>query len=221
MKLSSSTTDILKMFSAINSNMVIQPGKKFSTMSAAKDMMAEYEGEDEFTKAVSIFNLNELLGVVGAFKSPELTLEDNFMIITEGKQKVKYIYADAALLTTPSKEIKMPVADVTFDLTADQLLRVQKMSGILGVDDLSFIGNKKTVIARLHDTKNPSGNSFDIELDVPAVDNFNIRFKVERMMKLYSGDYKVEISSKKISRFTHSAIKLKVFIAVESDSSFD
>ena len=42
----------------------------------------------------------------------------------------------------------------------------------------------------------------------------------ELYLKLFSGDYNVEITSKGISKFSHTSINLQYFIATESDSSF-
>ena len=220
MQLSKDTVDILKNFSAVNTNLVIKPGKSFSTVSPSKDFMAEYTGADDFTKKVCIFNLNEFLSVISAFGTPDIELHDNFAVISEGKQKVKYFYAAEHLLVSPQKTINMPPSDVDFKITGSQLQRIQKMSGILSVDDVSFIGDGKTIIARVGDPKNTTGNQFDVELDTPTDKSFSIHFKMEKISKLYSGEYDVSISSKKISKFNHCEKKLTVFIAVESDSQF-
>lgn len=220
MQLTKQTVDVLKVFSTINTNLVVKPGKKITTVSVAKDVMAEYEGDDDFTKSVSLFNLNEFLGVVSAFDKPELDLDEKFMMIKEGKQKVKYVYADESLLTTPTKTIKMPDAEVEFDLSAANLARIQKMSGVLGVEDISFIGDGKKIIARVLDAKNATGNSFDIDLDTLTTETFDVQFKVEKLKLMGGLDYKVEISSKRISKFSAKTIKLTVFIAVEATSTF-
>jgi len=221
MKLNQQTIDILKNFSVINSNLVIKPGNKITTISAAKDILAEYVGEDSFEKKVAIFNLNELLGVISAFKDPEVDLSDNYLTVKEDKQKVKYIYSEESLLTTPIKEIKMPETDILFNLSGEHLLRIQKMAGILSVEDLSFIGDKKKIVARVHDAKNPSGNSFDIDLDIQTKDKFNVHFKVDRINKLYNGDYEVHLSKQKIGMFIHKSLELKYYIAIEATSSFE
>lgn len=222
MKLSKTTVDIIKSFAAINPNLVIKPGKKFSTWTpVAKDILAEFEGDDEFEKQVSIYNANELLGVVAAFKEPELELNDTFMVISEGKQKVKYLYADDSVLSVPTKSVKFADPDVTFELSADILAKIQKMASILSVEDLSFIGNGKTVIARVHDVKNSSSNSFDLEIETTTKAKFNAHFKVEKINKLYGGDYTVDLSSKRISRFSHSGVKLVLYVAFEADSKFE
>jgi hypothetical protein len=220
MKVSKTTIDVLKNFATINSNLVINPGKKFATMGVSKDVFAEYESDDEFEKKIAIFNLPELLGVVGSFKEPEIDLSDKFLEVKEGKQKVKYIFADESVLTVPTKSITFPTPDVTFDLTADQLDIIKRMSGILGVEDLSFIGNGKKVVARVHDVKNKTSNNFDVELG-DTKDKFNVHLRIERVSKLYGGDYVVDFSNKGISRFTHQGIKLVVYVALEADSSYE
>jgi hypothetical protein len=219
MQLSKETVDILKAFATINTNLVIKPGKKFATMAASKDIFAEYEGEDDFTKQISIFNLNELLGVIGSFGKPELDLDDKSMTIKEGKSKVKYVYAEDSLLTTPSKSIQMPTPEVSFDLSEDNLNSVKKMAGILAVEDLAFIGDGKKIIARVFDAKNPTGNSFDIDLETKSPEKFNAMFKVEKL-KLPNGSYTVDLSKQRISKFSHSTISLTVFIAIEATSTF-
>lgn len=220
MELSKKTLNILKCFSAINTNLVIKPGKKIATISAAKDIMAEYEGEDDFTKTVSVFNLNELLGVISAFEKPEIDLDDKSLTVKEGNQKVNYIYADESLLTTPQKNIKMPAAEIKFVLTAGNLARLQKMSGVLAVENLAIIGDGKKIIARILDVKNPTGNTFDLDLDAKTSDKFEVHFKTEKLKLLADQDYDVEISSKNISCFSAQGISLKVYVAVEATSTF-
>jgi hypothetical protein len=219
MQLSKVTLEVLKQYATINTNLVIKAGKKISTMSVAKDIMSEYEGEDDFAKDVSIYNLNELLGVISAFKEPELVLDDKFLTVKEGKQTVRYVYADPSLLITPTKSIQMPAAEVTFDLTGDALDKMKKMGSILAVEDVNLIGDGKKIVARVCDSKNPTGNYYDVDVEAATTETFTVHMKLDKL-KLFAGDYKVELSSKKISRFTHATMKLQTFVAIESDSTF-
>lgn len=219
MKLSKQTVEILKVWSSINTNLVVDPGSTISTKSVAKDIVATVDVSEKFDKQVSIFNLNELLGVLSSFDDPEITLEDKYMSIKEGKQVVKYVYADPTLLVYMDKKITMPASEVNFTLSATNLSRIQKMAGILAVDDLSFIGDGKNIVARVLDLKNPSGNNFDIDLEVKTTDKFTVNFKVEKI-KLLPGDHKVGISSKKVSKFENSTYNSTTYIAVEATSEF-
>jgi hypothetical protein len=219
MKISKETLDILKAFSNINTNLLIKPGKKISTMSAGKDIMAEVEVAEKFDKEAGIFNLNELLGVVSLFNAPEVTFEDKYLEIAEGKVKTKYVYADASLLTVPTKSIQMPTPEIEFELTADNLSKILKASAALSVGDIAVVGDGKAVSIKVLDVKNPTSNSYSVDLDTATTETFEVYFKVEKL-KLIGGDYDVEISSKKISKFSHKTIKLVVYIAVESNSTF-
>ncbi len=218
MQLCKDTIEVLKNFSSINSNLVIKEGNKISTISPSKDIMSEFNGSDKFDEQLSIFNLNEFLGVLSAFEAPELILDTKFLTIKQGKSKVKYVYADESLLTVPTKNITFPKAEILFDLSAETLSKLQKMASILSAEDLAVVGDD-TIKLQVMDKKNPTANSFEIDTGVLTKETFNIFFKIDKL-KLVDGDYKVEISSKKISKFKHSGLDLTVFIAVESDSTF-
>lgn len=221
MQINKQTLAVLKNFSTINTNLVVKVGKNISTVSASKDILATYSGELDFSKQISIFNLNELLGVVSAFNSPEIGLDDKFMIISEGTQKVKYVYADESNLSVPpEKKLVMPAPEVKFILTSECLSRIRRMSGVLSADVMSIIGNGKNIIARVMSSTDPTGNTFDVDLDKETTDTFNILFKVEKLKMLDGLDYEVEISSKKISRFICSNPDLVYWIAVETGSVF-
>lgn len=218
MQLSKQTIDILKAFANINSNLLIRPGKKIATKAVTKDIYAEYEGDDEFSKQVSVFNLNELLGVIGSFSNPELVLADKTMTIKENGAKVTYVYADEDLLTVADKSINMPTPIVEFTLTEEVLAQLKKMSGILAVEDLAIIGDGDKIIAKVFDSKNPTGNSFDIDLKTETTKTFTAMFKIDKL-KLPAGSYNVAMTNK-ISQFKHTGINLVVYVVIEAASTF-
>lgn len=219
MKLDKNTVTVLKNFSSVNTNLVIKPGKTFSTMSPAKDILATYTGDVEFDNTLSIYNLNEFLAVLTAFEDPSLELSDNYVTISEGNQKVTYVYADESLLITPTKKLNFPTPEIEFNLSKEQLMKILKMSAILSVDELSFIGDGDKIIARVSDSKNPSGNSFDIDLETKNSLVFKVIIKVEKI-KVLPGGYKVEISSVGISKFTSDDAELQYYVGIESTSTF-
>ena len=218
MKLSKQTVEILKNFSTINSNIVIKPGNKISTVSSTKDILAEFESEDTFDKEVSIFNLNELLGAYDTFKEPEILLDDKFLTIKQGKQQIVYVYHDKKLLVSPTKDLTMPPTQIKLSLSNDLLSRIRKISSIFSVEDMAIVGDGKTISVKVFDKKNPTSNVFNVDLDIKTKDTFNINFKIEKL-RLFASNYDVEITSR-ISKWTSDSIKLVVFVAVESDSTF-
>ena len=113
----------------------------------------------------------------------------------------------------------MPKPEVTVSLTNELIARMQKMAAVLSVEDLAIIGDGSKVSVKVFDKKNPTANAFGVDLEEVTTDTFHINFKIEKL-RLYAADYEVQISSKKISKWTASGLKLTVFVAVESDSTF-
>lgn len=219
MKLSKKTQDVLKNFAGINANIYIKPGKTLSTVAIAKNIFASVEVEEEFEKEVGIFNLPEFLGVMGLFSDPDITFSDKFMTLSEGKSKIKYVYADKDILVYPDKAVKVVDFDVEFKLTSSYLSQIQKAAAALSVQDVMFVGDGKKVIVKVMDKANESSNSYDIDLETKTDKVFNVSFKVENF-KFLQDDYTVSLSSKKIAKWVGEATKVTYYVAAEQDSEF-
>lgn len=217
MKLSKQTLEILRNFSVINANILIKKGNKLSTLAVAKNIMAEVTVDETFDETVGIFNLPELLGVVQMMGDPEIKLDTKFMTLSEGKTKLRYVYADQSILTYPTKDMKMPAEDISFDLTSGQLLQIQKAAAALGVQDIAVVGDGTSIIIQVLDKKNDGSNQYTIDLNTETTKEFTVYFKIENF-KHISDDYTVSISSKNISKFVGSSVGVTYFVAVEADS---
>jgi len=217
MKLSKQTLEILRNFSVINANILIKKGNKLSTLAVAKNIMAEVTVDETFDETVGIFNLPELLGVVQMMGDPEIKLDTKFMTLSEGKTKLRYVYADQSILTYPMKDMKMPAEDISFDLNSGQLLQIQKAAAALGVQDIAVVGDGTSIIIQVLDKKNDGSNQYTIDLNTETTKEFTVYFKIENF-KHISDDYAVSISSKNISKFVGSSVGVTYFVAVEADS---
>ena len=221
MKLNQNTLDTLKNFADINTNILIKPGKELSTISTMRNIFAKAEITEEFTNEFGIYDLNEFLSVVTSLNKPELNLDDKFMTIAaEGsKSKAKYFYSDPSVIVAPTKEVNMPEADVTFNLSQSNLEQLKKMAAILKSPDLALIGEKGgDVVLKVCDKKNDTSNNFDIVVGEGATADYTFYFKVENM-KMIPGDYDVSVSSKSISHFKNTKLPIEYWIALEPDST--
>ena len=221
MKLNQNTLDTLKNFAGINTNILIKTGNELSTISTMRNIFAKAEITEEFTNEFGIYDLNEFLSVVTSLDKPELKLEDKFMTIaSEGsKSKAKYFYSDPSVIVSPSKEVTMPEADVTFTLSESNLKELLKMAAILHTPDLALVGtNGGNISLTVCDKKNSTCNTFSLDIAEGATADFTFYFKVENM-KMLSGDYDVQVSSKSISHFQHKKLPIQYWIALEPDSS--
>ena len=223
MKLNATTQEILKNFSEINTNILIKPGSELNTISTMKNILAKATINESFDSEFGIYDLNEFLSVVSSLDKPELTLNEKHMTIsTEGsRSKVKYFYSDPSVIVSPTKDVNMPEADVTFSLSESNLVQLQKMAAILKAPDLALVGTKGgDVVLKVCDKKNDTSNKFDIVVGENATANYTFYFKVENL-KMISGDYDVAVSSKSIAHFTNTKLPIQYWIALEPDSVFD
>ena len=163
MKLSNDTITVLKNFSSINQNLVIKSGNSISTMSAMKNIVAKAIIKESFPSDFAIYDLNEFLAALSLFSKPELDFSKDFVIIREegGESKsLKYWFSDPSVVTTPTKEIKMPSTEVSFNFSSDTLSQIQKAAAVIGAPDMALEDGKLKVT----DKKNDTANAFEIKV---------------------------------------------------------
>jgi hypothetical protein len=142
-------------------------------------------------------------------------------MIREGKMnRSKYFFSDpSVIIAPPEKEMKLPTEDVSFVVQDEQLRRIMKSSGILGLPDLSVVGEAGVVKLVVSDRKNDTSNDFQIVVGETSAE-FCFNFKIENI-KLVPGSYEVVISRKNLARFVNNALNLTYFIALEPDSKYN
>ena len=213
MKISKTTLDILKNFSTINQNILIKEGSTLTTRTVAKNLFVSATVDTEFPQDFGIYNLSQLLGVMSLFSDPDVELSDKSMIISQGKNKVQYMFASPEVLDYPDKAIKMPDSDANFELSDENLKSLLKAGAILSSTDLKISGDGDLITCTVLDPKNPSANTFSIE--VGTTDRtFDAFIKLENL-KLIQGKYKVSLSEKKISHFSNQVVDYNMYVACE------
>ena len=223
MELSENTLNVLRNFSGINSNIMIKSGSNIKTMSETKTVVATADVSEQFVKSFGIYNLNEFIGVMGLVDTPNLKFEDDFVIVSDssGRSNVKYFYAAEDTLTTATKDVNMPEADVKFTFDNDTLNKLKKAAATLGHNELSIKAKDGVLSLSVFEKQNATSNGFSIDIDgefkQDAVFNFVIDIS---NLKLLPGDYDVEISSKLITQFKNKEIPLTYWIALEKSSTY-
>ena len=222
MNLSNDTLNVLKNFASINPNIVFQPGQKLKTISESKTIMARADIVEDMPKEFGIYDLNEFLSVFNLIENPALEFEDKSVLISTPEQKVRYFFSETDILTSPTKDIQMPNAEIGVNLSEDILNQIRKAAAVLGHTELSLVGENGLVTASVVDTKDSTSNSYTIELDKDnsCKNDFNFIVSIPNL-KLLPGDYFVSISSKLISNWTNSNYPVEYFIALEKNSTFD
>lgn len=223
MELSDNTLTVLKNFSSINQNLMVREGKTVKTISEARNVLATANVAEEFPKDFGVYDLSEFISVLGLVDQPRLTFQDECVIVGDstGRSKVKYFFSPEETLTTPSKDIKMPEADLKFELTADTLSKLKRAASALGHGEVSMTAQNGVLSLAVVDSQNSTSNAFSI--DVPATSVPEVRFNFVMSianLKIIAGDYDVGISSKLISEFKHKELDVTYWIALEKSSTF-
>ena len=221
MKLSDNSLTVLKNFAGINNSILVKQGTSLRTISVAKNILAEAEITEEFPRDFAIYDLNQFLNGLGLHQDPDLDFkEESYLTIREGKRRVKYFYADPAVIVSPpNKEITLPSEDVHFQLDSIALEKLLKAAAVYQLPDLAAVGDAGVVKLVVRDKKNDTSNEFAVVVgETDKVFSFN--FKVENI-KIIPGAYNVVVSSKLLSEFTNESLDLKYYIALEPDSTFE
>ena len=216
MRLSEQTVSLLKNFAGINQNIQFKAGNKLQTISAQKNILVDAEVPELFPSDFAIYDLNKMLGVMSLFQDPELEIGDKTMKVGG---KVNYMFADPSMIVTPpEKELAFPEAEVAFTMTIADFSQTTKAAAMLGLPHVCVVGDGSKITLGATDVNNSSSDDFVTEVGTTDK-NFCMVFKIENL-KLFAGDYDVQITSKGISKFSHTSINLQYFIATESDSTF-
>ena len=220
MKLSAETLNILKNFSSINQSIFVREGNKLRTISVTQTILAEAIVDEEFPRDFAIYDLNQFLNGIGLHDSPELDFtNDRYVIIREGKRRVKYFFADSSIIVSPpNKNISLPSEDISFNLEHSQLDKLKKAAAVYQLNDLSIVGEAGVIKLVVRDKNNDTSNEYSIIVGETSTE-FIMNFKVENL-KIIPGSYDVVISEKLLSKFTASNRSVVYWIAMEPDSKF-
>ena len=220
MKLSDKTLSVLKNFSTINQSILFKEGNKLRTISVMKNILAEATITEEFTKDFGIYDLNQFLNGLSLHQQPELDfVNDQYVVIREGKSRSKYFFADPnVIITPPEKEINLPSEDVCFELSTEQLDKLLKAAAVYGLPSICAVGDDGVVRLVVTDSRSDTSNEYSIIVGETDT-KFCFYFSVANI-KVLPGTYEVVISQKLLSRFTSKNHDLTYYIALEPESTF-
>jgi hypothetical protein len=220
MKISTTTRDVLKNFSTINSGIRVKQGNKVETISNMKNILAVATVSEEFPKDFAIYNLPEFLGATSLLEDPDFEFNDASLSIADDSSSLSYFYASEGMVIAPDKIITMPEAEISFDISTQLLNDLNKAASVLGVNDLILESDGTKVTLTVKDKKNTTSNPFSRIVGEGNGDTYTMYFKIENL-KVLEGSYAVSVSSKGISHFNNKDIDLEYFIALEPDSKFN
>ena len=213
MSISSDTISKLKNFANVNANIVYNGDGKLKTISEAKNILAMAAITEDWKDEFGIYDLNEFLAVSQIIPDAAFDYTKESCVFSGNGRKVKYTFADPAILTAPTKDVTMPEAEVQITITNDEINELRKASATLGHNTLRITESSLSVI----DSSGATANTFSIENKIKIDDKFQFDFLINNL-KLMPGDYDVKLSSKLISEWVGEDVTY--WIALEKSSKY-
>lgn len=218
MKISKQTLDILRNFSSINENILIREGNVLTTRTVAKNIFVSATVDTDFPQDFGIYNLAQLLGVLTLFSDPDVELSEKNLTISQGKNRVQYMFASQEVLDFPDRQVKMATSDVQFELSEENLKSLLKAGAVLKSTDLNITGDGEKIVCTVLDPKNVAANTFSVEVG-ETTNNFSVFIKLDNL-KMIMGKYNVSLAGKKLALFSNGTIDYKFYIANEKNSTW-
>ena len=222
MKLSENTINVLKNFANINPGMQFKSGSIVRTISKQQNVLGKATVAETFDSDFVIYDMNRFLSVVSALDNPDVTFnaETKKALINSGTSKCVYGLSDESLIVSPpSKELKVENAEINFQLSADNYAKVLKLAGMLALPNIAVVGDESEIVICTTDAKNGDSDLFSIKVGETKA-KFKIIFNTENL-KMTSGTYDVQISSKGISHFKNTSSPIEYWLATEAGSKYE
>lgn len=215
MKFCEDTLSVLKNFSGINQSIMFRDGNTIKTISPQKTVMASATIKENIPGSAAVYDLSRFLSTLSLMNDPEIEFQNDKFVIYNGRSKSNYTYAaENMIVTPPEKEIRLPSVDVSIKVSWDDIQSVIRAAGVLQVGDVAFTGADGKLTMSATDSKNPSADSYSVELSNYEGSPFNMHIKVENL-KLMPADYEIELSQAGMSHFKSENVEY--WIAVQSN----
>lgn len=217
MKFSEQTLTVLKSFTSINKSILMKPGQTLKTITPEKTLVAQANITETIPAEACIYDMSRFLSILSLHTDPDVEFFDKYFLITEGKRRTRYAFADVSMIhTPPEKEISIPSADVQVNVTWDDLQSVLKAAGVLQFTEIAFVGQDGKIQLKAVDAASTNADDYGIEIGETA-DEFSIVIKTDNL-KLLPQDYQVTLCAKGISEFKGDSATY--FVAIDTKSTY-
>jgi|FreactTroBogLake_1042271.scaffolds.fasta_scaffold02022_5 hypothetical protein len=231
MEITKQTNELLENLSMINKNFLFNKGKVQRTLNKSKSFMAEVIFDNEIPVEAGIYDLVKVVSGMKTLPNPSLSFAENSLSVIGQDSEMIFAFTDKSLLDTPKKSISeySYEFEYSFDLSLDKFEQIIKYFKVMNRADhkgsknktkstsfnfLIFEGNGQEIIAQVQESRNLANNVLRIKVG-NSDQVFKFMIDLEQL-KLLKDDYTVELSNKKLCKFSCKNIKASYLIAVEN-----
>ncbi|AFN69671.1 DNA polymerase processivity factor [Aeromonas phage Aes012] len=222
MKLTKETLSVMKNFAAINPSLRLTPGNFIMTKSVNGVAYAEATIADEIDSELNIYDLPNFLSILGQLgEGSEINLSNGEIVIQNGRAKVNLPDAESSVIVVPKQRLRMPPADVEFDLKAEDLAEILKISRAVGADRIAITNRNDHIVIDAFAVEDGDNARTRYSLTVcpyEGTNNFSFVINLENVSVVIA-DYKINISSKGAAQF--QGINTAYVFVLETSSKHD
>lgn len=227
MKFTKETLNILKNFSTINSGIMLNKGNFIMTRTTNATVYAESKINDTIDADVAIYDLNGFLSILQLIgESAEINVEsDGNLSIKDARSTIHWPACDPSTISFPKKAVTFPVANVIFDLKAEDMTQLMRVSRSMSIDTLGITAQDgKIVINGYNKSADTANMKVLYSLVVGEYDGTNdFTFFINMAnMKMQPAEYKVLIAVVgKQGAIKFEGSHASYILAFEADSKHD
>ena len=216
MKLSKATIAILKNFATINGGIQFVEGNEIRVGAIDRSVMGIAKVEETFPVDFALYDLNQFLSVLSMFNEPELEFKEDYMIIKQGRNRVKYFYTDSDNIVAAPYELELEPGEETMFISADQLDSLTKASAVMKLDDFAIVKEGDSIQLIVEDGEQDSNNEFTIDVEFEVdMDDFELQLKM-KTLNFVKLDYEISfVDNNQFLIFSNEDNQLTYYVAVQ------
>ena len=169
MRLSDTTTKVLKNFASINPSILLNEGQTIRTISPQKNVLAQAVTDEPITDSMCLYDINQFLNIAESIDDCVINVNASKAILSnpQNTQNSTVFFADPSVIVTPpEKNINVKNEQFTFNLSDKELVKILRMASLCNAEELILQQrNDGTVLCKVTNTANPTSNDFSLVVE--------------------------------------------------------
>ena len=156
MKLSETTTKVLKNFASINPSILLKEGETIRTISPQKNVLAQAVTDEPITDEMCLYDINQFLNIAESIDDCVINVNASKAVLSnpQNTQNSTVFFADPSVIVTPpEKNINVKNELFTFTLSDKEVSKILRMASLCNV------------LCKVTNTSNPTSNDFSLVVE--------------------------------------------------------
>lgn len=216
MKISKTTFEIFKNFTAINNSISVTEPSVLKTLSVAENIIGIFDCEEVFP-VWHLYNSVPFMSMANLFDGEvDFDFGEKAVVIKSKGMRTTIVYDDPDIIAKlgnlkhSDTYKKFDKFNANFDLTSDKVGYIQKAANIMGLPDMTIKMTDGKGLITVVDSESPASNNMKIAISGEGDCELSVMVK---NIQVASGDYNVSVANGTLSQFKHKKLPLFYVVA--------